>query len=321
MTTIGANRAAPASPAGGRVCAVVVTYRPGPEVPAHIEAIRRQVGAVVVVDNEATAASRARLATIVGQPEVHLIANPENLGIATAFNQGAAFAVAGGFEWLATFDQDSAAPEGYIAALLAAHEPYPGADHTAVLAPLYRDRHLGFVYSPATGPVRDDSIGTVPVSVTASSGNLVATAALRAVGGFRDDFFMACVDLEFCLRCRRAGWNVLEVRSVVLDHAMGRYEQRRWLWLNPRINDYDASRRYYQARNLLVLYATHGRADFRWAMRDAWHYASDLLKLLFFCEHRGEKVRAVATGFWHALTGRRGRWPAAVAAPARHDAR
>ena len=308
MTTNGPDeKATGPQSAGNRVCAIVVTYHPGPEVPAHIEAILGQVSRVVVVDNEATAESRERLSAFGNHPSVELIENLENLGIATALNQGTARALAGGFDWIATFDQDSGVPEGYFAELLAAHASYPERDRIAVLAPLYRDRHLGFVYSPA-GSVRHNLTGNVPVSVTAASGNLVSPAALRTVGGFRDDFFIAYVDFEFCLRCRRAGWLVLEVRRVILDHAMGEYQQRRWLGRNVRINDYSIARRYYQARNLLILYACLGSVDLRWALRDAWFYSHDVIKVLLFGENRWEKVCAMATGYWHAVTGRRGRW-------------
>lgn len=298
---------ADASSAGDRVCAVVVTYHPGAEVPGHVAAILRQAARVIVVDNEATGESRARLAAFAGNPAVELVHNEENLGIATALNQGVERAFAAGYGWIATFDQDSAIPEDFFSRLLAAHAAYPDRERVAVLAPIYRDRHLGFVYSSA-GPVREVPTGDVPVQVTAASGNLVSAAALRTVGGFREDFFIDCVDFEFCLRCRKAGWLVLEVRRVILDHAMGHYRQIRWLWRNPRINDYDASRRYYQARNLLILYARFGLFDPRWMIRNAWFYARELVKLVLFYENRREKLRAICTGWWHAAAGRRGRW-------------
>jgi rhamnosyltransferase len=293
--------------AGDRVCAIVVTYHPGAEVPGHVDAILRQAARVIVVDNEATEESRARLAIFADNPAVELVHNSENLGIATALNQGVQRALAAGYEWIATFDQDSVVPEEFFSRLLAAHAAYPGRERVAVLAPLYRDRHLGFIYSSA-GPVKEELTGDVPIQVTAASGNLVSAAALQAVGGFREDFFIDCVDFEFCLRCRRAGWLVLEVRRVILDHAMGHYRQIRWLWRRPRINDYDATRRYYQARNLLVLYANFGLFDPRWMARNAWFYGRDLIKLMLFYENRREKLGAIFTGWWHAAAGRRGRW-------------
>lgn len=301
----------PAEPAADAVaptvCAVVVTYRPGAEVPAHVAGIRRQAARVIVVDNEASPASRALLGPLAADPAIELIHNAENLGIATGLNQGVARALAAGFPWIATFDQDSVVPEAFFRRLLAALAAFPDHGRVALVAPIYRDRHLGFLYSSG-GHLKEQPTDTVPIPLTAASGNVVSAAAFRAVGGFRDDFFIDCVDFEFCLRCRRAGWLILEARSVVMDHAMGRYEQRRLLWRRPRVNDYPAVRRYYQARNRLILYSRFATVDPRWILRDAYHHTNDALKLLLYGENRREKVRAMLTGVWHACTGRRGRW-------------
>ena len=308
---VGATNPAPPPRPGGQVCAVVVTYHPPVAVVANIEAIRRQVDRLWVIDNSASPAARAVLAPLGGLPGVALVFNAENRGIAAALNQGVELGLTAGFDWIATFDQDSAVPRDFIRGLLDGLAAFPARARVALVAPLYRDRSLGFVYS-ASGPVEENSAASKPVSVAAASGNLVSAAVLRALGGFREDFFVDCVDFEFCLRCRRAGWLVLEVRAVTLDHAQGHWQQRRWLWKNPRFNDYDAVRRYYQARNRLVMYARFAGVDPRWLLRDAWGYACDGAKLLLFCEDRWLKVQAMATGGWHALTGRRGRWQPAA---------
>ncbi len=290
------------SPPGRRVAAVVVAYRPGPEVPQHLAALRPQVERLIVVDNAATSASRDLLTAAGG---IDYVSNTANLGIAAALNQGAALALAAGCDWVATFDQDSLAPAGYIAGLLGALDRVPRPGAVAILAPVYRDRHLGFLFSPAQ-PLAGDPAADVPVSVTATSGNLVAAAALRATGGFRDDYFIDCVDFEFCLRCRAAGWQVIEVRRMVLEHAAGRWQERRWLGKARRFNDYPAERRYYQARNRPPLYRAYAAFDPRWVARDAWGYACDLLKLALFCRGRRAKFGAVLAGLRDGLDGRMG---------------
>ena len=288
---------------------MVVAYHPDAAVPANITAIRAQVALVVVVDNGSTPESRARLESLAGQPGIELVCNANNRGVAAALNQGMERALAGSFAWLATFDQDSCLPAGYMDGLLAAHAAWPERDRVAIIAPLYRDRSLGFVSSPAV-PLPNGPLHDTAVSVTATSGNLVSLRALRAVGGFREDFFIDCVDFEFCLRCRRAGWQVLEARGVVLDHAQGRWERRRLWGRTARVNDYGAVRRYYQVRNRLVLYARLGGVDLRWTLRDAWGFGWDFLKLILFCHQRPAKLRAMSAGAWDALRRRMGPKPA-----------
>lgn len=292
-----------------RVCAIVVTYHPGAEVWRNIAAIRRQADRVIVVDNGSGPGVRCELERMAAQDGIELVCNAGNRGVAAAINQAAARAMAAGFEWLATFDQDSRVPERFVATLLNEHAAYPGRDRVAVVAPLYVDRHLGTVSSPS-GPLAGSPTEAVPVSVTATSGNLVLARAFHELGGLREDFFIDCVDFEFCLRARRAGWLVLEVRKVRLEHAQGRAERRRLLWRRPVVNDYAAERRYYQARNRLVMYAHFAAFDPRWIARDAFGYACDLLKMLLFCRDRGRKLAATLAGAWHACSGRRGAWSA-----------
>ena len=289
------------------VCALVVTYHPWPEVAAHVATIRSQVDQVVVIDNGSGHDGLAVLATLEGRPGIEVIRNPENRGIAAALNQGVAWALARDFSWVATFDQDSELPADFIASLLVAHAALPERERVAVLTPLYRDAEGGTLYS-AAGPVDRSAPAVVDVSVAATSGNLVSAAALRAVGGFRDDFFIDAVDHEFCLRLRRQGWRVLEVRNVILDHRQGRWERRPLLWRTVGVNDYPAVRRYYQARNRLLVYFEFAFFDPAWVAYDAREYTSDLIRLILVGRDRGPKFRAIAYGFGHALLDRLGPW-------------
>ena len=71
------------------VCAVVVTYHPDPGFPDRLDRVRPQVGRVVVVDNGSSPPAREMLRNAAG-PDVELILNDANLGVATALNQGVA---------------------------------------------------------------------------------------------------------------------------------------------------------------------------------------------------------------------------------------
>lgn len=287
------------------ICAVVITYQPDEAVVGNLRALLRQVDRVVIVDNAASAASRERLEEFAADARVEVVFNAGNLGIATALNQGAERARVWGFEWLATFDQDSRIPPDYFAGLFAAWHSAPGRARIAVLAPAYRDRGLGTVSSPSE-PMSPDDTRNVFVPVTATSGNVVRLGPLAGVGGFADRYFIDLVDFELCLRLRRAGWRVLEVRGVRLDHAQGAWHRRRFLWRRPSMNDYGALRRYFQARNRLAMYARYGVGDFEWCAHDACGYVWDCAKLLLFGTRRRAKLAAMAWGGVDALLQRMG---------------
>ena len=54
-----------------------------------------------------------------------------------------------------------------------------------------------------------------------TSGMLVRRSAFADVPGFREDFFVDCVDSDFCLRVRRSGRRVVRDAALVLPHSIG----------------------------------------------------------------------------------------------------
>ena len=290
---------------GDGVTAIVVTYHPGPEVPAHLAAIKRQAERVIVVDNSLTESSREQVRGWASGLGLELVQNGANLGVAAALNQGVELAFRAGPRWIASFDQDSAIPEGYFVSLLEAFGTEPDKGRVAVLAPRYRAQGACVVYSADGG--KQGQAGTLRrMSVASTSGMLVSASALNAVGGFDDELFIDGVDHEFCLRCRRRGWLVLEASSVLLLHEQGKQETRLFLGRGITINDYPAERRYYQARNRLILYLHYLGFDPRWVGHDAGEGLRELIKFILVGEERLVKLGAILCGVWHALYGRRG---------------
>lgn len=290
-----------------KIYAVVVTYFPDDAVVANLRALQPQVARLVIVDNTGPHGSRSRLDAFRAAHGITVILNDENRGLAAALNQGLAVALDEGADWIATFDQDSRAPDGYCAGLLAGLAACPEPARVGMLAPIYQDHGLGFRYSPAMS-LEGDARRVAPVTVAITSGNLLRATAVRAVGGFRDDFIIDCVDFEYCLRLRRGAWTIYEIREVVLDHAQGNWTKRTLLGRSFSVNDYPPSRRYYQTRNRWVTYRLHGSVAPKWILRDAWIYAKEMVKLVLFSRDRRAKLGAVATGAWHGFTGRLGAW-------------
>src|SRR5258708_4061614 len=70
------------------LCAVVVTYFPDEKLLDRLQKIQQQVDRVVVVDNGSSGESAESLRTAEQKLHLEVIRNAENLGIATALNQG-----------------------------------------------------------------------------------------------------------------------------------------------------------------------------------------------------------------------------------------
>lgn len=290
------------------VVAVIVTYHPGPDVARTLEAALAQAGHVVVVDNgsapeelaavEAAAASTGRL---------DLLRNPDNRGIAAAQNQGIARARALGAGWVLLLDQDSVAEPGMVSALLAAvQRDSVGLAAAVPCDPTQQRKPVKFLTSPdgrrttvaePSGPVLTNLLYAI------ASGSLIPLPVLDRVGGMREDFFIDFVDVEFGLRLRRAGYDVVAVRDARLRHRLGAYEER-WLFgrLVP-VTHHSAERRYTQYRNRVRTLRLHGLAMPALLRSEMPAIALDLLRLALFETGRWRKLRATLRGAAAGLFG------------------
>lgn len=120
-------------------CVVMVSYNPVSETGVNVNALVGQVAEVVIVDNGSVGQeSLELLAKLAGQETVTVKYNPTNVGIAAALNQGVRYALDRGYEWVATFDQDSLAPSHFIQTMLAEYESFTEQELVAIIASKYQ---------------------------------------------------------------------------------------------------------------------------------------------------------------------------------------
>src|SRR6266704_793855 len=92
-------------PAKENVCAIVVSYFPEGDFCSRLRQIQKQVAHVVVIDNASSDETAKLLETAQTELGITLIRNHVNLGIATALNQGTAWAKEMGYAWCLLFDR------------------------------------------------------------------------------------------------------------------------------------------------------------------------------------------------------------------------
>jgi N-acetylglucosaminyl-diphospho-decaprenol L-rhamnosyltransferase len=223
-------------PAPPQVRVVVVTWNSEAVLPEFQRSLAAATTAgveVVVADNDSAAdppvAAPARLLCI-----------GANLGYGAAANRGAHGADA---EFLLVANPDVSFQPGSLDALLAAAQRWPGA---GVLGPaivtddgkLYPSARalpslgrglghalLGWCWpsNPWTAAYRRER--GVPVEGTCGwlSGSclLLRRRAFDGVGGFDEDYFMFCEDIDLCERLALAGWQVVYAPAAVVAHRGG----------------------------------------------------------------------------------------------------
>jgi rhamnosyltransferase len=94
---------------------------------------------------------------------------------------------------------------------------------------------------------------TVTCDFLISSGMLVPSDTLRAVGEMEDALFIDHVDTEWCFRAKRGGYECHGVAAAHMEHELGRSRKRIWLGRWRQVPDHPPERMYYLARNTLWL--------------------------------------------------------------------
>jgi rhamnosyltransferase len=153
------------------VCAVVVSYKPSPAFLADLSAIAEQVGQIVVVDNGSSLETEQQLLSLEQEFGYKVFCNHQNLGLATALNLGAKYAMGAGFSWIATFDQDSRISEGFVSTALETYQRAPHPEQVGLIVPIYMDRKSG-----AKVNLRRARSGEILAAMT--SGSLIPTPVL-----------------------------------------------------------------------------------------------------------------------------------------------
>lgn len=287
------------------ICAIIVSYNPGPSIIDNVVALLPQVQEIVIIDNDSEQSSKHYLEELVKAHNIQVIYNKSNLGIATALNIGAQYAIHAGYPWIATFDQDSLATEDFIVTMVTAYEGCANKDRVAIVSPVYYDQATGVVASFARQRV-NDLLSYVDTTMT--SGNLVRTEVFAVVGFFDDEFFIDYVDNEFCLRLVNRGFLLIEANEAKLLHNLGVMSQHFFMGKLIQTTNHHSLRRYYIARNRMVVYKRYLTCSLRWVLKDIVAFAKEVVKIMIFEKKRKSKILYIIKGICHGLLGRMGKY-------------
>ena len=289
-------------PSALTICAVIVTYYPDSGFADRVERVTRQVGRTVIVDNGSQTSCLEQIRKVVGRLGIHLIPNASNQGIARALNAGVRWAASQGFRWVLTLDQDTAVGPDMVDSLAEVFRVYPLPERVAVIGSNFRHKVNEKVWfneadGPKYSPVKE-------METVLTSGSLVSVDVFEAIGGFRDDFFIDCVDHEYCLRARSRGYRVLMTSKPVMEHGLGFLTEHRLLWRTVGTTNHSPLRRYFMARNTLILAREYIGNEPQWILRYLWASAKSILLVCLFEEERVSKIKSTIRGCIDGVLGR-----------------
>ena len=298
-----------------RVCAIIVTYRMQYEkIMPLMHALQIQVGKIYLVDNNEKEGKYANQDFNDNSLKCRIVRNGNNYGLAKALNQGIRAAIADGFNYFFLLDQDSLTTKNTVNTLLNSmiSLEVSGEKVAAVGCSVFecnRKEYLPFLRFTKTGvkKINADTIANpfkVPVDFLITSGTLVSASAIKKTGFMDEILFVDNVDLEWCFRAKRLGFDLYGVPEAVILHRLGENIRRipfskRFVLIHAPI------RQYYIMRNRLWLYR-RSYVPFYWKVYDFPRLVFKVIFYLLMVKPVKEYAKMMFRGAVHGIFSRLG---------------
>jgi GT2 family glycosyltransferase len=218
----------PGTATQGSVSVIVVAWQSGPDLTRCLSALAGQTLPpleILLVDNASTdGAPEAAMREV---PGITLVPAGANLGFAAGVNLGARQARG---EWLALVNPDAFAAPDWLERLVAGAARNPGVEcfgcRQAMADAPGRLDGLGDVMSLPGIPYRGGYGLADPGPVAegecfsaCGGAMLIRRSLFEALGGFDEDLFMYCEDVDLGYRIRLAGGACMVIPDAVVDHV------------------------------------------------------------------------------------------------------
>lgn len=253
--------------------AIVVNYNAGSLLINCVSSILDQgIRRVIVVDNNSSDGSIKQLLNIIGKEKVKLILNPTNLGFAAACNLGV---LASDADRLLFLNPDSMLTSGALSRMLKVLDsdqsigmvggllsnpdgseqaggrrvfPTPKRAFMRAFGLSRLSKKFPSIFSDFL--LHKEPLPAAPVPVEAISGAcmLVKREAINDVGMWDAEYFLHCEDLDWCMRFRLKGWQIIFVPDARIVHIRGACSRSRPFFVE-----------WHKHRGMLRFYKKHFR--------------------------------------------------------------
>ena len=289
-----------------KVCVVILNWNGGDLTLRCLEDLRKSDYpelTCVIVDNGSTDGSIEAIAKAF--PKIGIIRNSVNLGWAGGSNQGIAWGLAHGADYLLMLNNDAWADPAMISLLVAAAAKLQ--DQVVTVPKIYLGSDLtrfwfvgghvnfwtGLFSNPAYNLIDDGRFdATRDVDYASGCCMLMPKRVVECVRGFDHTFVSYVEDVDWSIRCRSAGFRIVFCPTAKLWHDVSVTGKKR-----------PAMMRYYLTRNHLWTLRRHASpwqfatAMFLLPLRSLWRMA----RLAGACD--GKSITAELRGLKDGLLG------------------
>ena len=287
------------------ICSVIVIYRN--KIKAFQKILKQHLqnfNQVIIVNNSPEISLDS-----FSSPQVTIINNQTNVGLASGLNLGILEAKKHGAKMVALFDQDTELPLSFMQKMLKSINNYEATKPVAGYSPVFHNhvidetaKHINFKpFRLVRGPVDDSDYAHPHYVIT--SGSMIPLKVLDDVGLMREELFIDFVDIEWCLRARRKGYKFVAINKVMIDHYLGDYAL---YFMGHRYPIHSPLRMYYYFRNAIYLYFLR-EIELNWKIVDG---ARNLFRFIFymmFIKDRPKYFKYIIKGYYHGIIKRMGK--------------
>jgi len=283
-----------------KIAAVIVTYNPDQEFKERVELIKNQVSQVIIVDNYSSPLVR-RMLRALKSSQVEIIENASNKGLAAALNQGVLWAKKLGYSWVLFLDQDTIVDNDMVKSLVSIYSQYPFYEKIGLIGSNARSKYSGRLYINCQNSKKD----FIKVRTVITSGSILSLAAYEKVGPFREDLFIEGIDLEYCLRLRKYGYEILLSCRPLMTHASGKMEEHHFFGRIILVPNHEPWRYYLMTRNLLEIFMIYFWREPIWVLGAVFNFMKTVIKIILYEDQKMLKLKYLARGIRDALRSRR----------------
>lgn len=263
---------------------VIVTYNPDNRLCISINAIKKIFESIVIIDNN----SVIDVKLLVNDNNIHFIRNINNLGIAKALNIGAEYAISKGALWLLMLDQDTIPRSDILEIFTSLYVLYPNQVQIGQMGVSFPNLYT------KKSPYKN-------VNVLITSGTLLSLTAFKEAGNFREDFFIDSVDFEYSLRLKKKGYVNLQSPETAIDHRLGNIKEKKYLGLSIKSSNHPPQRRYYMARNHLIISLQYFLSFPFWVLKKNYFFLLSIIEIILIDDQKLTKIKKTFLGIRDGL--------------------
>jgi GT2 family glycosyltransferase len=242
-----------------KITAVVVTFNRKALLERCLSAIASQSrppDAVLIVDNASTDGTTSWLSRWLPSnlPQAKVATLPRNTGGAGGFAEGLRLAIEGGAHWVWMMDDDAEPhTDALVELAVVATEPANvyGSLATSGAEVSWLTTLLGA--NPRTVSVADDVPAAASVQTLPFLGFMIHSDLVSRIGLPDAGFFIAVDDVEYCVRARRAGAEIVVAGKSRIEHPKSRPYEVRLPGYTLTALELPPWKRYYDTRNRILL--------------------------------------------------------------------